>query len=277
MGLIKFMSKKILIVEDEEYLSEMYKIRFKKEGYEVVVAHDGEEGVKLASEELPDLVLLDLVLPKKDGYQVLEDIRKNDKTKNLIIYIISNLGQNGEINKGFKSGANGYFIKADLTPSQLVSKVAEIFAGKQVGIKRKDVEAVYTNEDKNLPPARKSNFDILLIEDEEVLINMYQLRLNKAGYNVEVARNGAWGLKLATEKKFSVIIMDMVMPAMNGYEAIKKLKQDENTKNIPIIVLSNSAQDNDILEAKSLGVAKYLLKSQITPAKLVEEVKKAIK
>lgn len=268
--------KKILIVEDEEYLSEMYKIRFKKEGYEVVIAHDGEEGVKLAGSEQPDLVLLDLVLPKKDGYQVLEEIRKNDKTKNLIVYIISNLGQNGEINKGFKSGANGYLIKADLTPSQLVLKIKEIFAGKKVGVKRADVAEAEIDNKKTATVA-KVGTDVLLIEDQEVLIKMYQLRLNKAGFNVEVANNGAWGLKLAMQKTFAAIIMDMVMPAMNGYEAIKMLKQNEKTKNIPIIVLSNSAQDNDIEQAKKLGVSRYLLKSQITPAKLVEEVKKAIK
>jgi len=264
---------KILIVEDEEYLSDMYKIKFEQAGYVTVVAHDGEEGFELAQKEQPDLILLDLILPKLDGFKVLAKLRKEPNTKKIKVFILSNLGQSDEVNKGMKTGADGYFIKANLTPSQLLEKVNVIFNNKsdmEKDIKNMTIHA----EDSEYRTVGKKLAKILLIEDEEAIINMYKLRFDKEGFQIEVARNGAWGLKLARQKKFDIILLDMVMPAMNGYEAIKVLKSDDNTKDVPIIILSNSAQDGDIKEAKKLGAAAYLLKSMITPAKLVQEVEK---
>jgi len=273
-GFVKFMSKKILIVEDEPFISEMYKIKFDEQGYRTLVAHDGEEGIKLAKKELPDLILLDLILPKKNGYQVLEELRRDKKTKNLKIYILSNLEQSEEVATGLKKGADGYFVKANLTPSQLINEVKQIFSGKKTETNDKKLDVL---ANKKVINNKKNKLKVLLIEDEEALVNMYKLRLAKAGYEVAVARNGAWGVKLASQKPFDVIIVDMVMPAMNGYQAIKEFKNREKTKKIPIIVLSNSAQEKDIEQAKRCGVTCYLLKSQITPAKLVEEVKRVIK
>ena len=135
------MAKKILIVEDEEYLADMYKIKFESEGYAVIVAIDGETGIQLAQSVKPDLILLDLVLPRMDGFQVLKELRHDGRTKDIIIYILSNLGQDEEIKKGFADGANGYLIKANLTPAQLMDYVERIFAGEKVGIKVNEGES----------------------------------------------------------------------------------------------------------------------------------------
>lgn len=122
------MAKKIAIVEDETFLLDMYKIKFQSEGYEVITAANGEEGLKQVTETMPDLVLLDLVMPKMDGYEVLRALRANEKTKNLKIYLLSNLGQSGEIDRGKKEGADGYFVKSSLTPTQLAEEIKKILA-----------------------------------------------------------------------------------------------------------------------------------------------------
>ena len=273
------MANKILLIEDEEYLTEMYKAKFERGGYQVIVAPDGKRGTELAVSEQPNLILLDLVMPKMDGYQVLEKLKGDSRTKGLKVYILSNLGQDDEINKGFKFGADGYLIKSSLTPSQLVDSVNKIFNGETPGIKK---FSFASNSRKRAakakadPKAGSGLGKILLIEDEEAIINMYKLRLEKAGFEVEIAKNGAWGLKLAGQKPFDLIVMDMIMPAMDGCEAIKKLKLDSRTKNVPIIVLSNSAQDRDIVEAKKCGAARYLLKSQVTPTRLSKEIDKVL-
>ena len=266
---------KILIVEDEEYLSDMYKLKFEQEGYVVIIARDGLEAFESAKKELPDLVLLDLILPKLDGFKVLAKLRQEPATKKIKVFILSNLGQSDEVNKGMESGADGYLIKANLTPSQLLEKVNAIF-NNQSAPGRREKNKIINPEHFEHQAAEKKPAKILLIEDEEAIINMYKLRFAKEGFQIEAAKNGAWGIKLAKQKKFDVILLDMVMPAMNGYEAIKALKSDENTKNVPIIILSNSAQDGDIKEAKKLGAASCLLKSMITPAKLVQEVEKIL-
>jgi len=266
---------KILIVEDEEFLSDMYKIKFEQAGYTTIVAGDGLEGFELAKKEQPDLVLLDLILPKLDGFKVLAKLREESSTKKIKVFILSNLGQSDEVNKGMETGADGYFIKANLTPSQLLEKVDAIFNNQGEVAKDKKNKIIYA-ENFEHQTVEKKQAKILLIEDEEAIVNMYKLRFDKEGFEIEVARNGAWGLKLARQKKFDIILLDMVMPAMDGYEAIKALKSDDNTKDVPIIILSNSAQDGDIKKAKKLGAAACLLKSMITPAKLVQEVEKIL-
>ena len=125
------MSKKILIVEDEPYLSEMYKLKFEHEGYQVFIAEDGEIGLVLAKSKQPDLILLDLVMPKLDGYQTLKKLKKGANTKNIPVYILSNLGQRDEIKRGLDDGADGYLIKANVTPSQLADRVNKLINGKK--------------------------------------------------------------------------------------------------------------------------------------------------
>lgn len=271
--------KKILIIEDEEHLSEMYKMKFEQEGYSAITANDGLAGVEAAKKAKPDLILVDLVMPKMDGYQVLKKIRADKDIKDIKVYILSNLSQDKEINNGFQRGADGYLIKANLTPAQLVKKVDEIFAGEKVGMKRPQPSLLEesSREIKDKIESSGPKPRILVIDDEEAITGMYKLRLEQTGYEVEVAGNGAWGLKLAYQGGFDLIVMDMVMPAMDGYEMLKKIKLCDKCKSIPIIVLSNSAQDNDIVEAKKLGADLFLLKSRITPSKLVKEVKNMLK
>ncbi len=134
------MAKKILIIEDEEFLVDMYKMKFESEGYEVMVAYNGEDGIRIAQEKKPDLILLDIVMPKMDGFQVLKKLKGNEMTKDIKVYVLSNLGQNGEIDQGFTDGADGYMIKAELTPSQLVENLKKIFSGQTVGVKKRKLE-----------------------------------------------------------------------------------------------------------------------------------------
>jgi len=94
---------------------------------------------------------------------------------------------------------------------------------------------------------------------------MFGDKLKQEGFEVVAAKNGRWGLKEAEAGGFSCILLDMMMPAMNGYEAIQELRSNENTKNIPIIILSNSALDSEVKKALELGADAYHIKTQVTP------------
>lgn len=131
------MSKKILIVEDEEFLADMYKIKFESEGYKIKVASDGLSGLKALKKEKFDLIFLDLVMPGMDGFQFLKEVRSKEQTMENKIYVLSNLGQAEEIVTAFEQGADGFLIKANLTPAQLMENVKKIFAGESVGEKIK--------------------------------------------------------------------------------------------------------------------------------------------
>lgn len=115
--------KKILIVEDEDTLLNVLKDRFEADGWEVAVAVDGEEAISVIKESPFDLVLLDLIMPKKDGFEVLKEVRSNPKFENLPIIVISGLGGDEDIKKALALGANDYFVKTQHPMSEIIEKV----------------------------------------------------------------------------------------------------------------------------------------------------------
>ena len=120
------MHRKILVVEDDKFVRELIVQKLTEE-FEVSSVKDGEEGVKKTESEKPDLILLDLILPGIDGFEVLSRIRKNPLTEKIPVIILSNLGEKVDVDRGIKLGANDYLIKAHFTPKEIVEKVRSIF------------------------------------------------------------------------------------------------------------------------------------------------------
>jgi DNA-binding response OmpR family regulator len=118
-------SAKILVIEDDPFLSNLLKLRLQKEQMEVISATDGDEAIKKLNETEPDLILLDLILPKKSGFEVLENISKNPSLRTKPVIIISNLGQTSDIQKGKELGAVEYFVKAKISIDDLIFKIKE--------------------------------------------------------------------------------------------------------------------------------------------------------
>lgn len=114
---------KILIVEDDSFLLSMYAAKFSLENFEVITAEDGEKGLKLAFKELPDIILLDIFLPKKDGFDVLKELKEDEGTKKIPVILLTNLSQKSEIEQGLNMGAEDYLIKAHFMPSEVVEKI----------------------------------------------------------------------------------------------------------------------------------------------------------
>lgn len=126
-------NKSIVLVEDDTFISGMYQTKLTSLGFTVEVKEDGEAGwERLSQDPLPDLVLLDIVLPKKDGFEILEGLRQEDRTKNLPIILLTNLGQKPDVERGIKLGADDYIIKAHFTPSEVVDKIKKVLAARGV-------------------------------------------------------------------------------------------------------------------------------------------------
>jgi DNA-binding response OmpR family regulator len=120
------MSQNILVVEDDKFLRELIVQKLNKEGYQTIEAIDGEEGVKKIKAEKPALVLLDLILPGIDGFEVLDQVKKDPEAAKIPVIILSNLGQKDDVERGFKLGAADYLIKAHFTPAEIISKIKAI-------------------------------------------------------------------------------------------------------------------------------------------------------
>ena len=125
---------KILVAEDDRFLASAYRLKLKKAGHDVKVVSDGEEALAALTPFAPDIMVLDLVMPKKDGFAVLQELRSNEKWNKLPIVVASNLGQSEDIVKATKLGANDYIVKTDLSMKKLLDKIQSLIdkkTGKQ--------------------------------------------------------------------------------------------------------------------------------------------------
>ena len=118
--------KKIFIIEDDKFLRDLMSEKLVSEGFEVASAINGEEGIKKIQELKPDLLLLDLILPGMDGFEVLSQIKKMPDIAQIPVVVLSNLGQKEDIERGLNLGAVDYLIKAHFTPKEIIEKVKNI-------------------------------------------------------------------------------------------------------------------------------------------------------
>lgn len=123
--------KKILFVEDEPTLQKTLGDILESEGFKVMSALNGEAGLNLAKEKVPDLILLDLILPKKHGLEVLRELKENEKTKDVPVIVLTNVEDLEEIDKAIKLGAKTYLVKTDFTLEEVVNKIEGIFQEKK--------------------------------------------------------------------------------------------------------------------------------------------------
>lgn len=118
---------------------------------------------------------------------------------------------------------------------------------------------------------------ILLIEDDPFLIDIYTTKLEQSGFRVEIARDGLKGLEVLKKDSPQLVLLDIVLPQMDGWEVLRKIKQDDKFKDLPVIVLSNLGQKQEVKKGLDLGAVKYLIKAHYTPAQVVEEIKQTLK
>lgn len=121
---------KVLIVDDDVFLLDMYALKFKESGFEVDIAKNGEEAIAKTKSASPNVILLDIVMPKMDGFDVLRAIKKDNLAPGAAIVILTNLGQKEDVDRGLKLGANDYIVKAHFTPSEVVAKVKGLLGAK---------------------------------------------------------------------------------------------------------------------------------------------------
>ena len=262
---------KIMLVEDDPMIAEIYMRKLASAGFEVVNAKTGKEVLKLAAEQKFDLVLLDMVLPEMSGMDVLKELRTSGNyDKDLKVIVFSNLGEAEIRQEALKNGASGFIEKAQFGPSELVNEVnrlLNVFSEREKNKKRLEGIDVPNKVDEN---GRKKR--VLFIEDEELFLDMFGKKIRDEGYELVCANNGAWGVKEALNGDFDIIITDMVMPAMTGEEIIEKIRSNENTKDVPIIVLSASVDLPQQRRAEQLGISSFFVKTQIVPSDVTRKI-----
>ena len=151
---------KILIVDDDRLMVKMYQGKFEDDGYEVVTANDGEQGLAKALELKPDLILLDVMMPKMNGFEMLKGLKNNQQTKNTPVILLTNVGEENA-NQGLDLGAVAYLVKAHYDVKDIVKKVKEILNAYIHELPKVEVEILSLEEEKDSKPKKKAQEELL--------------------------------------------------------------------------------------------------------------------
>ncbi|MEK7581738.1 MAG: response regulator [Patescibacteria group bacterium] len=255
--------KKILIIEDEQILGDILFNKFYAEGYNAFWETNGDDGLRKMREVKPDLVLLDLVMPKKDGYEVLEEISKDEALKQIPVIIISNSGQPIELKRIIELGAKDYIVKAQFSPDDVLEKVRKYLGD--------ETESSLKNKNKT------SGVKLWIVEDDSFLSSLAAGRLEKEGYKISVAVDGAQVLKMLETDIPDLMLLDIIMPGTSGFEVLKIIKADARFKDMAVIIFSNLGQEHEIEEGIRLGADDFLVKAKFTLKEVVDKINAVLK
>jgi DNA-binding response OmpR family regulator len=269
---------KILIIEDEEALVSVLEKKLLYEGYEVSVARDGQDGMSKVKSINPDLILLDIVMPKMNGFEVLENLKKDKNFSSIPVIVLSNSGYSVDLDKALDLGAIDYLVKAEFDLDEVVEKIGETinkenFPKKELKDEEEKEKGKENLNQENFSQNNNGHKKILIVEDDKFLRDLCLKKLEKNGFKVSTAFDGEEGLKKIKEEKPALILLDIVLPGLSGFEVLKQIKADPQTDSIPVIILSNLGQKEGIEKGTKLGAEDYIIKADNTPNEIIEKVK----
>ncbi len=269
------MRKKILIIEDDVFLGDVLVQKLIGGGYETAIARDGASGLQKIREWRPDLILLDIIMPTMNGYEVLEQKQKDDSIRGIPVVVISNSGQPVEINRALALGVKDYMVKAEFDPEEVLTKV-RLQLGEEGAATGGQGGAAGIGAAPQKPPEidhELAGKKIMWIEDDQFLSDIIARKLSQAECKLLHATDGEEAFPMIEEEMPDVILLDILLPGMNGFEILNQLKANQKTKMIPVILLSNLGQQEDIDKGKKLGAARFLIKATVTLDEIVGEIK----
>lgn len=246
MDLPKGTGQKILLVDDDVNHIALLKKRLEASGYSALVAHDGVDGVNQAIHQRPDLIITDVLLPKLNGFQLVEQLKSNPETSSIPIIMMSAVYVTDEdMAKGFDLGAETYVAKADLSlrkPFQeeaLLEATAALLKAGQV--------------DEEAHPVR-----ILVVDDDPDVVRLITRRLQPEGYTLDVARDGREALEKALALPLDLILLDIKLPEVDGLTVLAKVK--ESRPEISVVMMTAYGSEQVAVEALKAGADDYLIK-----------------
>lgn len=261
---------KILLVDDDPDIHISIGMMLRAEGYNVTSARDGVEAMKLIYKDRPDLVILDLLMPRKDGFAVVRELREDPEYADLPILILTAVAEEAsrrryELETGSGMDVQDY-IEKRIKPVDLLRRIRQLLE------KAKPREA---------PAARAAaKATVLLIDDDPDFVASTRVILEANGYQVLAALNGADGLAMARSQKPDVILLDIIMPNQDGFMVCESLKSEAELARIPVIMLTGfSERLRDTTYAALQGLmleAEDYLDKPVRPAELLRRIEAAL-
>jgi len=240
-------TKKILYVEDSDDIVYMLKLRLEREGYEVLIAVDGKEGIYLANNRNPDLILMDLELPVLDGWEASKHLKKDPNTKHIPIIALSARVMEGDRSRAIDAGCDDFDSKP-VDFDSLMKKIHSFLPD----------ESEPVNESKVVVDDQRK---ILIVDDDENIRYTLLKYLKREGFtNLVMAENGKIALDKLNDNDFDLVLLDLKMPVMDGIEALRDIKSDDNLRHIPVIMISAEDEIENVTQCIEIGAEGFLSK-----------------
>ena len=280
--------KRIIIVEDDAVLRDVLAEKLEKNGYIVDKAEDGIIAMEKIHAIKTDCVLLDILMPRKNGIEVLEDLHADPELCDIPVIIISNSGQPVEIKRAQELGAREFLIKAVFDPNEVLEKVESVLAGSPItpqgewGIHTQNVTSARAVEHPSAASSAvastepKNNALILVIEDDKFLRELLVRKLSGEGYEVKSAIDAEAAFAILEGPTPKIILCDLILPGIDGFEILKRIKANTKTAGIPVVILSNLGQKEDLDKAMALGAKDFMVKANFTLDEIVTKVREIV-
>lgn len=275
-----FVMSKILIVEDDIFLGDTLIQKLKAEEYDVRLARDGVSGFKLIREWRPDLILLDLVLPQMDGHEVLKAIGADASLAETPVIVISDQAESTAASRTRIPAVKDYLVKTQFDAEEAAVKVrAHLRKAERAPRAAKNHKEARGTASAGAVPAETAGGRELLgkkimwVEDDRFLSDIIARKLSLEGCSLINATDGAEALRLLEKEHPDLVLLDILLPGVDGYQVLKRIKTEKRTENIPVILLSNLGGRDDIEKGMALGAARFLVKATVTLDEIVDEIK----
>lgn len=230
---------RILVVEDSATQAKQLESMLSRYGYEVAVAYNAKEALEFLQKERPDLVITDILMPETDGFELCRWIKSTPSLKSITVVLLTQLSDPREVIRGLACGADDFIVKP-YNEDLLLSRIKTILF-----IRQREAE---------------KEFSILVVEDSPTQAEQLRFLLEKHSFTVTIAVNGKEALEAARRSKPSLIISDILMPVMNGYELASEIKKDSSLKGVPIILITTLADGQDLLKRAAVVADGYFTK-----------------
>jgi two-component system cell cycle response regulator len=255
---------KILIVDDEPLNVKLLAARIPTEQYETIQAYGGDEALEKVKTEQPDLILLDVMMPRIDGYEVTHRVKTDPASQDIPVILITALdGAENKI-KGLEAGADE-FLNKPVNTAELLARMRSLISLKEYQDQLKTHAAtrnrINNKKGQDRPVEKRVDLPtILLVEDNEKDSKLIHSYLRGEPYQIKLARDGKEALSCAQQKDIDVILLDILLPGIDGFEVCRQLKANEQTKTIQIVAITNLRELENKVRGLKLGADDYLVK-----------------
>jgi len=256
--------KRILIVDDEPVNIKIIEAKLPSNEYELIPAYSGKEALIKVSESHPEVILLDIMMPEMDGFEVTRRLKANPETRNIPIIIVTALTETKDKLMALDAGAED-FITKPVNTTELIARIKSMLRlsqyREQLDIRRQSEES-FVNlvfQEKPVEPVADVPL-VLLVEDNESDAKLIQSYLHGQPYRVAATSNGEEALFIAEREKVDVILLDIMLPGMDGYEVCRRLRKVERSRNVQIVIITCLDDLENKLRGIELGADDFLVK-----------------